>query len=95
MDDPTIPPKPTATVPTSRHAESASESIVTAVADAKDVSPMDLPPLYSSIDPDALDSLVGSPDATRGEPEVSVTLTYDSYEVTVVGDGVSLTEKDR
>lgn len=74
----------------------ASESIISAVANAKAVSPLDLPPLYSSIDPDALDAFVASLNDTRGEREGAVTFEYDSYEVTVTGNGdVSLAESGR
>lgn len=89
---------PNTTDPTSARppARSASESIVIAVADAEGVSPLDLPPLYPTIDPDALDAVIGSLNDTRGEPRGSVTFAYDSYEVTVTGDGgISLAESGR
>lgn len=84
--------------PTSAHppALSASESIVIAIADAEDVSPLDLPPLYSTIDPDALDAFIGSLNGTPDEREGSATFAYGNYEVTVTeGGGVSLAESGR
>lgn len=86
---------PNTTDPTSARppARSASESIVTAVADAEGVSPLDLPSLYSSIDPDALDAIVASLNGARGGPGGAITFAYGSYEVTVYGSGdVSLAE---
>ena len=47
----------TDTVRTISSGERVSEVVVTAVADAKGVDPLDLDPLYDSVDPDALDSL--------------------------------------
>lgn len=89
-------PNATDPTPTCPPVWNASESIVGAVANAKAVSPLDLPPLYSSIDPDALDAFVASLNDTRGEHEGAVTFTYDSYEVTVTGNGdVSLAESGR
>lgn len=86
---------PNSTDPTSARppAWSASESVVIAVADAEDVSPLDLPPLYPTIDPDALNVLIGSLNDTRGELGGTVTFAYGGYEVTVCGNGdVSLAE---
>lgn len=37
--------------------DAVSEQVITAVADARDVDPLDLPPLYNVIDPDALNQL--------------------------------------
>ena len=45
------------TVRTTSEDETVSETVIAAVADAKGVSPLDLDPLYDSIDPDALDQL--------------------------------------
>jgi hypothetical protein len=36
--------------------DSISRQVIDAVADAKGVDPLDLPPLYDRVDPDALDS---------------------------------------
>jgi len=57
--------------------------VVTAVAKAADTDPVELPPLYEYIDPDALDKLVG--DATRFEGYI--TFDYDGYSVTTYADG--------
>lgn len=52
-----------------------------AVADAEGVDPIDLPPLFERIDPDALDRLL-----SRGESQVR--LNYHGYTVTVDQRGV-------
>lgn len=73
----------------------ASEAVVTAVADAAATSPLSLDPLARTIDPDALDSLVerlslGS-DGTTG----TVEFVYHGYDVTVFGDGaVAVSERE-
>ena len=43
--------------------EPASETVVSAVADATARDVLSLPPLYESIDPDALDAVVATSDA--------------------------------
>lgn len=64
-----------------------SSRVICAVADASDVSPTDLPPLYDVIDPDALDSLVYSV-----LPGGSIEFDYADTAVTVAvrDDGVSI-----
>lgn len=63
-----------------------SERVVDAVAAAEDVDPIELDPLYASIDPDALDAVVGSEDAFSQSSTV-VSFDYGGYRVTVTGDG--------
>lgn len=45
-----------------------SETVVTAVAEAKGVDPLDLDPLYDSIDPDALNSLFSTRPGASASP---------------------------
>lgn len=65
--------------------DSVTYDIVDAIAAVVDRDPEALPPLYGSIDPDALETL-----ATAGT--VRVTFTYCGYEVTVDGDSVAVEE---
>jgi len=58
--------------------------IVSAVADRKSLSVDSLPPLYESIEPDALEELVGHA-ATMHDTELVVQFTYAGYIVTVRG----------
>lgn len=71
----------------SRHVESttadtASNSVIEAVARAEAVDPAKLPPLYDTIDPDALNSLFETPCRTG-----KVSFRYGGRDVTVTGDG--------
>ena len=75
--------------------ETPSEAVVTAVAAAtgKTVVPTaerseTLPPLYDSIDPEALDALFSSAE-TRSR-ECTIAFTYEGYSVVVEDDQVSI-----
>lgn len=57
-------------------------TIVDALADAADVSPMELDPIYESIDPDALSRLMNGSDT-----DLSVTFTHGRHNVQVYDDG--------
>ena len=63
-----------------------SETVVTAVAEAKGADPLDLEPLYCVIDPDALNSMfrpsVGSPPAA-----MELSFSMEGCEVVIHGDG--------
>lgn len=66
---------------------SPAERVVRVVADVADVDPLDLPPLYSTIDTDALDAVIET------VPTGSVQFRYAGQYVTVYGDGsVEVTE---
>lgn len=86
-------PQPTATVLTSdiRNDDKATEAVVSAVADAEGVSPLELRPLASVIDPDALNTLLRG---NRGDRTIE--FTYHGYRVRISGGGdVTLSERDR
>lgn len=73
---------------------SLTAAVVEAVADAEGTSPSDVrPPLAAVVDPDALERLVAS---LAGRPDSTgrVEFTYSGYEVSVTGDGVSVTEAE-
>lgn len=57
-------------------------AVALVVADAEGVSPLELPPLYETIDPDALGAIFRHD--TR--PDVAVTFPYAGYTVVVRGD---------
>lgn len=63
-----------------------SEAVITAVADAKGVDPLDLGPLYDVIDPDALNQILPR---SVGRPPISlkVSFTMEGCEVVVHEDG--------
>lgn len=64
-----------------------SQRIVERVSDAEGVDPLELDPLYTVVDPDALDSLfrtrLASSDGLGGE----LRFEYHDYEVRVTADG--------
>jgi hypothetical protein len=59
-----------------------AERVITAVAEATDVSPTELsPPLYDVVDPDALESLV------EQAPDDGVRISFEFHECTVIVSG--------
>ncbi|WP_049927654.1 HalOD1 output domain-containing protein [Halopiger goleimassiliensis] len=67
--------------------EPLSVRVVQEIAAYDDVDPMDLsPPLYSSIDPTALDALFEST-STTGKRSGQVTFEYEDKRVAVASDG--------
>lgn len=73
------------TVRTNANDEAISQQVVEAVADATGVDPLDLPPLYDSIDPDALDALFSHADSSLSITELRFEL--EGCEVLVRGSG--------
>ena len=57
-----------------------STAVVEVVASLADEEPTRLDPLFSVVDPDALDAVARSP-----EGDVTVSFTYAGYDVTVLG----------
>lgn len=69
--------------------ETPSEGVIKTVASLEGSNPMALDtPLYTVVDPDALDQLFTT--KREGENPVSVTFAYDDYEVTVQNSGTIL-----
>lgn len=71
-----------------------SERIVEAVADAEGVDPLELPPLYDAVDPDAVDSLFAPQLRVGSVPshDAAVRFEYHGYVVRVAATGrISLT----
>lgn len=72
--------------------EPVSTTVITAIADTKDVDPTELPPLYYAIDPDALDQVFQS--HVQSGP-VQVQFTFAGCDVTVTSDSqVTVTPTD-
>jgi hypothetical protein len=57
-----------------------SLATVSAVAEAKDADPMELPPLFDSINPDDLDGLVTG---ANHDTDLSITFEYAGCRVTI------------
>ena len=61
-----------------------SEAVVAAVADAMDISVLEVsPPLYEVLDPDALEAAVDSMTDTPDERPGRIEFAYSGFEVTV------------
>lgn len=63
-----------------------SMQVLETIAEAEGTDPEQLTPLYSAIDPDALDALID----VRGTSQTGVdrvVFSYEGYTVTVTGDG--------
>lgn len=65
---------------------SPSEKVIHKVAERKGVDELDLEPLHSAVDPDALDELFSSSSASI-QNEGSVAFPYAGYEVVVHANG--------
>lgn len=72
-----------------------SQRVVAKVAAATDSDPLELDPLYQSIDPDALDRLFGGDADVPRETEGFVQFSVSGCEVVVRADGsVGVTESE-
>jgi hypothetical protein len=67
--------------------ETHSEGVYNVVAMAKDCSPLELPPLAETIDPDALDALLAGSTAR-------ISFRYCGYEVVATGDEIQVQTVD-
>lgn len=67
--------------------EVPSTAVISAIASIRGYDPIQLPPLHSAIDPDALDRLFASFTAAQDGNSMSVTFVYDDRQVTVKGNG--------
>lgn len=77
-----------APVTSSLEDSSVTHAVVQAVANAKGVSPIDLhPPLYSTVDTDALDQLVNDSSGKPADAALEIRFQYCGFDVTVSGDG--------
>ena len=73
--------------------EGASSAVVSAVAAVAGTSPVEMPPLYSVVDPDALETLVDGPAVSRrSSSDTHVSFPYNGYDVTVCDDGTVTVE---
>lgn len=63
-----------------------SDTVVTAVAEAKGVDPLDLEPLYNVVDPDALNAMY-RPSGSAPSTDVEVSFSMAGCEVVVHADG--------
>lgn len=64
----------------------ASMAVIATLAEVMDADPVELNPLYSTVDPDALDALVRVRTRTNGD--IHVTFTHEGHAITVYSYGV-------
>ena len=69
-----------------------STAVVHVVATALEVAPTDVEPLYTAVDPDALDRIVVDPVGDRDTAAVEVSFTFADRKVTVEGAGAVVVE---
>lgn len=74
------------------HTRSASEAILTAVATAIGKDQLELPPLYSAIDPDALDALFDTPTHSASKQCLTVSFEYAGCQVSAKARGTVVVE---
>lgn len=67
--------------------ESLSTTLIVVIETVANAHPSELPPLYESINPDALDHLFESTDAADRHATGRLTLQYAGFLVTVHADG--------
>lgn len=78
---------------TSRSIETAvSTKLVQRVAAVTDQTVTELPPLYETIDPEALDAVIDS--AATDESSLEVQFTYSGCQISVSGAGAVRIERD-
>ena len=68
-------------------AESASAAVIAAVAAFDGVSPLELPPLYDSIDSDALDAVFHGPSSSEPRPTVQIDFQYRGHLIRLLASG--------
>lgn len=75
--------------PTNRDDETdkLSQAVVETVAEAEDVDPIELTPLYTAIEPDALESLFRPRAVDGGAVSGEIRFSYHEYEVRVTSAG--------
>ena len=64
----------------------ASMAVIATLGEAMDTDPIELTPLHSTVDPDALDALVQVRNGTHGD--IHVTFTHEGHAITVHSYGV-------
>lgn len=78
----------TTTPPESHDHTDVGEAVVTAIAEAEGISPLDVSPqLATVVDPDALNNLIGRMDDIPGGRPGRIEFAYGDHLVTVTADG--------
>ncbi|WP_224337203.1 HalOD1 output domain-containing protein [Haloprofundus halobius] len=64
-----------------------SAAVIETVAIASDREPTSLEPLYKTVDPDALDALLGSSEIPSIDGDITVSFVFAGHDVIVENDG--------
>lgn len=72
--------------------EKPSLTVIDRIAALEETDPVELPPLYDAIDPEALDSLVDPPATDDSRTASTVRFAYCGYDVRVRSDGEIMVE---
>lgn len=67
---------------------SVQEAVVSTVALVSETPPLQMPPLYSVVDPEALETLLTPTEPRSATGDVSATLSYGRHEVTIYNHGL-------
>lgn len=68
--------------------ESASTAVVSTVAAVAEVGPLEIEPLYATVDPDALDALMDPVVSGPSRGDIRVTFSLAGHDVTVHSYGI-------
>ena len=63
------------------HTRQPTEAVVYAIAEASQTDPLDLPPLYSVVDTDALNAIVATSTNSRSQTETTLSFEYADHHV--------------
>ena len=68
--------------------ESVCKAIISTVAVVSETKPLELPPLYSAVDPDALEALLERNVPGPQNADIHISFTFTEWEITVHSYGV-------
>jgi len=68
--------------------ETVCHAIVVTLAVVTQTDPLDLPPLYSAVDPESLEGLVSPSDTGPPSNDVRISFTFNGYTVVVNNTGI-------
>lgn len=74
-------------------AESLTEAIVGTVSEREDCDPLELPPLYESIDPDAVEAVMTDVTGEDVREEICLEFSYAGYKFAVDGGEVRIADE--
>lgn len=70
------------------HARPPTEAVIFAVAEASQTDPLDLPPLHSVLDTDALNALFDTSTNSQSRTKITVSFEFADHHVVLKGHGI-------